>query len=345
MKTYISAFALTMAISSTAAAQNIERTFDSSRNIAIEDFTGVVDLTVGGDTVTLTLTEGAKPYPVEIFEKDGVVFISGHERPRNYQWRKDYGRRSWKDEDAFQKYLGDYPVLKITAPAGSNLEIDSAIIMATAGDMNGDLSIEHGYVEAVIGDVKNADIGIGSAGGIVLGDVNADLNVAIGGSGDFSAASARTATLIIGGSGDIDLGKVSGEAKLVIGGSGDIEVNDIAGSLSVNIGGSGDVRLGDIAASAALSVSGSGDIEVDSVNGETNASISGSGDIYIASGRAENLRVSISGSGDFTFGGVSTNLNASLSGSGSVTVAENEGSLHTSGRGDFRVGGVRIDED
>ncbi|MFQ5563565.1 MAG: GIN domain-containing protein [Parvularculaceae bacterium] len=342
MKLYISAIVLTAFLVAPAAAKDVERSFRSADGVVIEDFTGAVEVKVGGSSVSLTLTDGAKTYPVEISERNGMVYVAGENRPRRYRWHEDYGRKAWRDEDAFKKYLADYPVLKITAPAGANLKFDRAIVMAKVGDLNGDVKIHKGYVEARIGDVVNADIGISGSGDVTLGAVSEVLHLAIGGSGDFEGESAGQARLAIGGSGDIDLGPVAGDTDITIGGSGDVETGDIGGALAASIGGSGDIRVGAVGSGAILSISGSGDINLDSVNGETSASIAGGGDIGIAGGRAQNLRVSIAGSGDFTFGGVSTNLNASVNGSGSVTVAENEGALQTSGRGDFRVGGVRI---
>ncbi len=326
-----------------AEAQSL-REFSGVKNIRIEDFTGTVEIVVGGDKVAATLTGGARSTPVDMEVKNGVLVIAGEPRPRNFNihdeidWRRD-------KERAFEIYLQAYPTLSIRAPAGAGLAFERAIVMAKAGDTKGDFSVDGGYVDAVIGDVRNADIKIVSSSDVALGDVAEALSVRISGSGDVGALSAGRADLRISGSGDIEVGPVAGDAGIEIGGSGDVLAKSVGGKAEVTIGGSGDVRIGEARGGAALSIAGSGDIGVSHVSGPAAASIAGNGDIVIDKGRAENLTVSIAGSGDFSFGGVSTNLDVSVVGSGDVFVAQNEGSLRHSGGGEIVVGGRRLTKD
>jgi len=323
-----------------AAAQTL-REFSGVKSVSIEDFTGTVEIIVGGDKVAATLTDGARSTPVHMEVKNGVFVIAGEPRRKNFNihdeidWRRDRER-------AFEIYLQAYPTLSIRAPAGSGVALERAIVMAKAGDTKGDFRIDGGYVDAVIGDIRNADIKIVSSSDVALGHVAEALSVRINGSGDVNALSAGRAALRISGSGDIEIGPIAGDADIQIGGSGDVLAKSVSGKAAVTIGGSGDVRIGEARGGAALSIAGSGDIGVSHISGPAAANIAGNGDINIDRGRAENLTVSIAGSGDFSFGGVSTNLDVSVVGSGDVFVAENEGSLRHSGRGEIVVGGRRL---
>ncbi|MEE2691182.1 MAG: DUF2807 domain-containing protein [Pseudomonadota bacterium] len=326
-----------------AGAQTLQE-FKGADSIAIVDFTGTVEIVPGGDKIAAALTEGARATPVDMQVKNGVLVVAGERRSRNFNIHDEIDWRRNK-EHAFEIYLRDYPTLKIHAPLGSGVTFERAVVMAKAGDTKGDLRIDEGYVEAVIGDVRNADIRIVSSGDVALGAVSEALMVRINGSGDVSALSAGRADLRISGSGDVTVGPVAGGAGVDIGGSGDVSIASAGGVSDVMIGGSGDVRIGEARGGAKLSIAGSGDITVADVSGPAKASIAGNGDIRIDGGRAENLVVTIAGSGDFTFGGVSTNLDVSVVGSGDVVVAENEGSLRHSGRGDIVVGGRRLTKD
>lgn len=333
--------ALAAAIATGAAAE----TYAGARAVRIQDFTGTVDVAVSGQAVEAVLTKGAKTYPVDVGVENGVLVIAGEERSHRYNVHREiFGDFGDSDsETAFVEFLKDYPRLKITAPAGTDLDIDDSIVLAKAGDLKSDLSVGGDYVEAIFGDMNSADVAIGGAGDIGLGDTAEALRVTIGGSGDFIGGSAKTAELMIGGSGDIRVGAIREDATLDIGGAGDIEAFAIGGKADIGIHGSGDVAVGKVGGGAALSIAGSGDIELASVNGPTEINVAGNGDITIASGRAEDFAITIAGSGDVAFGGVSTNLDVSVVGSGNVRVAKNEGSLNVDGRGaNVVVAGKRI---
>ena len=276
-----------------------------------------------------------------------MLTIQGEERPRDFQLYKYLKKNGYTKygygEDAVAKYLKSFPVLKISVPAGVDFEFDDVITIAVGGDTMGNLEIDKGYVEAIFGDVKSAEIGISSSGDVSLGNVKEHLKVGIGGSGDFDAVSARSVKLAIGGSGDIQVGEVKEDAVLTIGGSGDITTGNVGGSFDATVSGSGKIIADKVASGADLSVAGSGDIILASVNGPTSASIAGNGDIEIKGGVAKDLDVDIAGNGDFNLKGKSTNLDVSIVGSGSVDVQENSGTLRTSNKhGDIRVNGKYI---
>ena len=343
----ISAFALLSAAEAGEAykkssKEDFARAFPDAKVIDINEFTGRIEVAVGGDETAVILTQGQKSYAVDFTAEDQVLTIQGEERPRNFQLYKELKNYDYS-EKAVAKYLKNYPVLKISAPSGVDIAFDDVITIAVGGDTMGNLDIEKGYVEAIFGDVKSAEIGISSAGNVSIGNVSEDLKVGIGGSGDFDAMSARSVKFAIGGSGDIEVGAVKENAVLTIGGSGDIQTGNVGGSFDATVSGSGKITADKVASGANLSVAGSGDIIIASVNGPTSASIAGNGDIEIKGGVAHDLDVNIAGNGDFNLAGKSTNLDVSIVGSGSVDVRENTGTLKTSNKhGDIRVNGKYI---
>ncbi|GJL93785.1 MAG: hypothetical protein DHS20C05_01900 [Hyphococcus sp.] len=327
-----------------ALDEQVNQSFKDINAIKIQNFTGRLDIVVGGKDTKMQLTGGEVPFPLEMTHQDGALALKGPERPRNYNV---YDEIEWRryHEDAFVRFLAPYPSLTLTIPRGVSIELDDVITIARAGDTGGALKVHDGLVEAVFGNVNSADLNITRSGDIVLGNVEQALVATIKGSGDVVAKSAASAALKIAGSGDIVLGDIGGDADMSIQGSGDIDVGDIGGSVNAVIRGSGDIETGRVLKGGDFVIRGSGDITAQSANGPVTARISGNGDIDIEDGRAENLQVSIHGSGDFRFGGVSTNLNANVNGSGSIDIAENEGTLNTSGRGEFRIGDTTIDHD
>lgn len=347
-KQIISAAAAMAALFSAAAAQDTlgaqERQFDGVDSLIISNFTGRIEVAIGGDRFSASMSGGSKGLPVEVSQNGAMLTLEAPERARNYRVHKEINWRRHGDK-AFGIFLADYPVLKITAPEGAALELEDAITIASVGDLNGALLIDGGYVDAIVGNVATADVGVHGSGDILLGAVSDDLKASVHGSGDIDVKSAGASELSVHGSGDIRIGEISGETKINVHGSGDIATGDIGGDVKIAIHGSGDVDTGAVENGAVFSIHGSGDIAMRSINGPAEARIRGSGNIDIGGGRAENLKVSVNGSGDFAFDGVSTNLAASVHGSGFVTVARNEGRLTTSGRGDVRVNGQMIEID
>jgi hypothetical protein len=342
MKKPVIILAAIAAATLTSAAAQSETSYSGVERISLVDFTGRLEIKVGGKGAKLRIDNDDGK--LSVTEKEGVLTLAGPERPRRYNVSKEIGWAGDHDK-AFARFLDDYPTVVITAAPGTDLLLDDAIAMISAGDIGGELMIEHSYLEGNIGDVAVADIGVYGPGDLTIGAVRGNFSAGLGGSGSIAAISAANADLKIGGSGDIEIGAVDGDLSAKIGGSGDIRTDNVGGRIEATISGSGNIGAKKVAKGGEFRISGSGDIVLASVNGQVSASIAGSGDIDIGGGRAEDLDVSIHGSGDFHFKGVSTNLRATVNGSGSVVVAENEGSLYTSGRGHFRVGDVVIDKD
>jgi putative autotransporter adhesin-like protein len=348
MKMFIFCALASGAMVTAAVAQNNKdaapQRFNGVKEILIENFTGRLEVEIGGAQTSVALQEGGASFPFDISQDGATLALEGEERPRNFDvQRKIKWRRH--GEKAFAVFLRDYPVLKITAPEGTTLNLEDAITIASIGDLNGALIIDGGYVDAVAGDVASAKVSVHSSGDLILGAVRDDLIASIYGSGDITAESAGASALSIYGSGDIGIGDISGDATLKIHGSGDIDTGDIDGGIVASVHGSGDINAGAVSQGGDFAIYGSGDMVMRRVNGLVDAKIRGSGNIEIEDGRAENLNISINGSGDFSFDGVSSNLTAYSHGSGSIEVARNTGSLNLSGTGAIRIGDRRIKND
>ena len=320
---------------------NFDNTIDE---IVVEDFTGRITVSVGGTQATANLQGINAGSPTDLRQNGSSVLFAGEERPRNFDISREIGWHRDR-ENALSNYLADFPSLTISVPAGTALRFEDVITIATIGNLDGDLEIDGGYVDVDAGDMYSADVSVHGPGDIMLGHVQEAFIASIHGSGDISAKSAGTTRMSVHGSGDANVGNINGDATLNVHGSGNIDTGTIAGAIRANIHGSGDIQTGSVAQSGELSIHGSGDISLETINGPSKADIFGSGNISISSGRAQSLRVSINGSGDFDFGGVSTNLVANLRGSGGIDIAQNEGTMRTSGRGNIRVGGIRVNDD
>ena len=317
---------------------------ESISEVVIEDFTGRINVNVVGSQSSATLQGANTRFPIDLFQNGSSIVFAGEERNRNFDISREIG---WHrhGENALAKYLDDFPTLTISVPTGTALRFDDVVTISTIGDLNGNLEIDGGYVDVDAGDMWSAVVGVHGPGDIVLGHVQDNLKASIHGSGNISVKSAGQTNFSVHGSGDGKIGTINGDAILNIHGSGNLSTGIIDGAIRASVHGSGNIHSGRVAQSGEFSIHGSGDIELDTINGPATADIFGSGNITISSGRATSLRVNINGSGDFDFGGTSTNLVAHLRGSGEIDIAQNEGTIRTSGRGDIRVGGIKIKND
>lgn len=327
-----------------AHAQEGDR-YGDVETLIVSDFIGTVKIKTGGGAVTVRKTDGADAsYPFFVENENGRLTLRSDEDPDETRWRDNVDWRRF-EANAFDKFLEAYPVLEITAPSGTALLFDSAVIRLAADDTRGALEVRRGHVDGAVGNISSGEIEIHGSGDLTLGDVSGALDVDIHGSGDLEAGDVGTLVASIHGSGDIHAGDVADEAEARIHGSGDIELGDIGGKITISVHGSGDVKTAHVNEGAKLSTMGSGDLHLASVGGETDVKIQGNGDIDIDGGRAENLTVRIHGSGDFSFLGRATNPDVSVHGSGSVRIKDHDGLVRTRGRGDIRISGVNYNDD
>ncbi len=151
-------------------------------------------------------------------------------------------------------------------------------------------------------------------------------------------------------------------------GCGDVESEGIISGheLSILVNGSGDVELNLDFKKLTANINGSGDIEVSGINGDLNANINGSGDFEASSVRLNDCKISVKGAGNVKMQGsaaivmlnlaasgrielqrlISEDVNVQSSGSGNVYVNVN-GSLNArlSGSGNLKYLGNPVSVD
>ena len=107
------------------------------------------------------------------------------------------------------------------------------------------------------------------------------------------------AAISVGGSGEARIGEIDAEAlKVSVGGSGDLVARGRAKALDLAVGGSGDADLEGVSVDRArVAVGGSGDASLTS-NGQVTGAVGGSGDLRVSGGATCNIKTSGSGSVD-----------------------------------------------
>lgn len=333
-------------------ASSTSETFSGADALVIEGFVGTIEVTEGR-TLAIDVMGAPEGGPLEISRNGGTVSVVGDKDMVKDLYRKGSpyrdGWKNWRGHDdaivKFGEFLEDYPVISVTIPEGSDFEISHAAMIIEAELSFGSLEMSNlKEVYGSLGDADEAKIGIGGMGELSIGDVEDNLYIAIGGSGDIYAGDSGETTVRIGGSGDVDLGDVDGSLSITIGGSGDV-VADRADSIALKISGSGDVEIGDVDGDTDVSINGSGDYAADSVNGALKLSINGSGDIDIEDGRSTSTQIRISGNGDINFGGVANDPNVDIRGGGDVFIKDYTGNVKVSGdKDDVRIGDLTFDD-
>jgi hypothetical protein len=105
--------------------------------------------------------------------------------------------------------------------------------------------------------------------------------------------------------------------------------------------GSGDLDLGSVSGSLDAQLRGSGNVEIASVEGErAELALSASGDLVVHNGRVGRLEIGDNGSGDVRFGGAAESTRARLSSSGDIYIrdAGHIDQMIDSGSGDVHLG-------
>jgi hypothetical protein len=187
--------------------------------------------------------------------------------------------------------------VRVTAPTGTPYDIDGMTGQLNAGDLDAPLYLEGHALQARVGRLQSAKVGIAGSGRINIGDVKEAIEIEVAGSGNISAASAKAADIEIAGGGNVVLGPLAGGLSAEVAGSGDIRAARVDGPFDVEIAGSGSVLVeGGQASSFEVEIAGSGDV--------------------MFKGHVTNPRVEIAGSGDVTVGSYSGNLSEEVAGSG-----------------------------
>jgi hypothetical protein len=286
-------------------------TFDAKK-ISFRDVTGAVEIvTTSGDEIDVEIRQGKKHQPLEVSEKDGVVVIIG-EKWRADETRNCCDRRIRRDvntrkdrklttgEPVDQDFFDDYPTIIVAMPVNGDVDFIDAWILLDMERLNGALLLDACYVYGQTGDVDEAIVGLIDGSRLVMGDINAGLEI-----------------------------DISGDADIMV---GDTQMVD------VDIAGPGDVIIGDINGMFDVSIAGSGIVRATRLDGPMTARIAGSGGVAVKGGRADRLRAHIDGSGGIYFGGVVTQPELRLFGSSEVRMKSVNGRITHHGGGVVYVG-------
>jgi hypothetical protein len=270
-----------------------------SKDLRIDDVVGDVRVTVQDGPMKLDVA-GNKDLLAGLSVKNagGTLTINGGDNISYSVW--DW--RNWFDfSHIHDDNRGRHVSIKVTVPKGSAVRIDDLVGSAAIGDTYGPVQLDSVASDSTIGKVSTASVSLSGSGKIAIADV-------------------------------------AGELKLEIAGSGRITARH-AGSVHAEIAGSGDAQLGTISGGLNIDIAGSGDFTAARVNGPVHVDIAGSGNVKIADGLADPLHVDILGAGDLFFGGVAVNPSISAMGSGNVHIKSYRGKLSNDGMANLQIGG------
>ncbi|MFQ5775463.1 MAG: GIN domain-containing protein [Kiloniellaceae bacterium] len=229
--------------------------------------------------------------PLEVVlqgDKDMVEDISVRVEGDTLLIERERSLLDWPPEDLF-KWRDRYPIVTLRVPPGTPFDIDTMIGRATVGDLNAELRLGTGALDAEIGDVTDAKVRLS-------------------------------------GMGDIRIGRVRGNLQVEIAGSGNLDVK-AAEAAEITVSGSGDVTLGPVARGLTFKISGSGNVDVAEVHGPVEGWINSSGRVSVRGGAADPLRLRINGSGDFTLDGEAVEPDLSVNGSGKIRLGAYRGTI------------------
>ena len=281
----------------------------SGDNLEISHFIGKIEITTssGANAISAELdpgravADGVIDSPKIVETSDGLKVMGDSDvKIKNCSHQGGEPQIQIKGHD--KRSLDDFPSLKVTAPAGIDLEL---LLRGGAADIE---------------DVNAASLSIQGCGDVEVGNVANKLEASVSGSGDIDAQTAGSLEASVRGSGDIDVGNVDDDATLNIAGSGEIVVGTLGGALSASIAGSGDIKTAGGDGPLSMTISGSGDIK-NSGGSFTDASISirGSGDVVV-DGEVSALDVSVMGSGDIRVKKATGDVSVSNLGAGNINV-------------------------
>jgi len=286
--------------------------------LKIENFIGTVEIITGDfDKIKITDADGAN------FSRDGNGLELNDDISiwsYNCRYKKDKpmvgkGKWGWRTGGKDYRYISEFPLVKITAPANVHLEIDKSIIFGN------------------VGNVGSAHLHIGSCGDMKFGDVNGNLDVSISGSGDIILGNAGVSDISVSGAGDLTAKNLT-SADIQVSGSGDLVLSSITGFADIGSSGAGDVEIGSVGGGLSIHSSGASDLEIESVTGgDLTIRVSGSSDITIDDGSVETLFIKASGASDVTYNGSSVNAEARASGASDIYIKNPSGRLRTSDSG------------
>ncbi|MEM9494457.1 MAG: hypothetical protein AAGA09_00515 [Pseudomonadota bacterium] len=310
--------AIAMGTGLSAAGSADAATFTAEK-ISFRDITGAVEIrTHSGGEIEITIEQGKEYTQVALSEVDGTVIVRGEkwkeEETRdccntriNREFYPREGRELTTGEPVDEGFFGDYPTIVVSTPLNSDIEFIDARIKLAMERLQGALSLDACYVYGETSDVEEAVIGVIHGSRLVVGNIDAGLEIDVSGDADVMTGDAATVDVDIAGPGDVILGSVDG-------------------MLDVSIAGSGLVRTARL-------------------DGPLTTRIAGSGAVVVAQGNADRLRATIDGSGGVFFDGNVTQPELRLFGSSEVRMKSVSGRITHHGGGAVYVGGERVEKD
>lgn len=274
-------------------------------DIKVENFAGKITLIEGTDGLDVVSrgSEGS----LKLNTSGDMIRIDGglNSKERNeackgpgISWDLNWNDRESKGNTR----LEDYPDLRISIPAGSNLEIDESSVELTSDVTLGNVTLDlAGCFDVVLADTGDLKLDRSGSGDFTAGRVGR-LEVDKSGSGDLVFEASDSLELEASGSGEFEIGAVNGPVRIEKSGSGDVEIDSVNGNVRVDKSGSGDIEIyGGTVEELMIENSGSGDVDVDAAVGNATIDASGSGDIYVDS-ISGSVEKSVSGSAEFKRG-------------------------------------------
>jgi len=299
----VAAAALLVASAAYAQGDQVEfgpETYDISVDeFHVDHFIGTVEVIVENrNTIQISATGDTEHMDRLDVDTSGETVTVSYER-EDFRWNDWSTWVSWWGNNHVD--IEDYPTVTVRVPENTHVDVNRMTGSFNAGDLNAPFNLDGvGALDAVVGNVTEANIDIAGAAEIELGDVAGHLAIEISGAGDVTAGNSESADIEIHGASEIFLGDVNGDLD--------------------------------------ISVAGVGDVRADSVNGDVDIALAGAGEIRIEDGRATSFDVSIAGAGDVRFNGVAVDPEISVAGAGNVYIQEYEGRLDHSGMGSVQVG-------
>lgn len=291
----------------------------TAEKISFRDITGSVEIiTTSGGDIDIEISQGSEYSQILIEEKNGALLVTGE------KWRDDEtlnccdnritrthhpqkGRKLTTGEPVDEALFSAHPTIKVSLPFQSDVEFIDARIKLQMDRLDGALTLDACYVYGETSDLDEAVIGVVHGSRLVIGNVEAGLEIDVSGDADV-----RT-----------------GDASIV----------------DVDIAGPGDVILGDIDGMLDVSIAGSGIVRTTRIDGPVTARIAGSGGLAIKDGVADRLKATIDGSGGVYFGGLARQPELRLSGSSEVRMKSTNGRVTHHGGGTVYVGDKVFSED
>lgn len=273
-------------------------------SLDIENFIGTINITNAPGEITVN----GEAKERLIHEDGNAVLIDGGETIKSTSCKNTNGNISlklggwnWKKRVGGYKDLKDYPVLNITVPEDTHLDISRSVIF---GDIE---------------SLGSTDLSLSSCGNLNIGHIANRLELTVSGSSDVTTDNVGEAKIKISGSGDVKIGS-AGKTNVGISGSGNFASQDIDGTLKIAISGSGDADVEHIKGDLIYVSSGSPDFEAESVDGDIDITASGSSDVDIDTANASDVAIKLSGSSDVYIGGTAADVAVKASGASDVEI-------------------------